>query len=179
LQVKVEAATEEVESKQGIASQLIEEAKVDVSLGSPDSSVASALSTEKEKSPSSVAGTPVKKEGRTDWKDKADELQRVHGKDIETIKDLKNQLKKAQNELKEMKLLLDMYKACTKEQRDKATVMVAEKKARVELEEARMQLKRLGEAKKEEKRRLVDEDAQRKIRQLEEQVAQLQKQVCF
>ena len=64
------------------------------------------------------------------------------------MKELKAQLKKAQNDLKEMKLLLDMYKACTKEQREKADIMKAEKKARAEAENLQQQLKKLGEAKK-------------------------------
>ena len=81
-------------------------------------------------------------------KEKIDELTRGKGKDAETIKELKANLKKAQNDLKEMKLLLDMYKACTKEQREKAAIMVAEKKARAEAENLQQQLKKLGEAKK-------------------------------
>ena len=40
-------------------------------------------------------------------------------KDGETIKELKANLKKANNELKERSLLLDMYKTVTKEVRDK------------------------------------------------------------
>jgi hypothetical protein len=39
------------------------------------------------------------------------------------------------------------------------------------------QLKKIQEAKREEKKRLADEDATRRIRQLEEQCAALQKQV--
>ena len=109
--------------------------------------------------------------------EKLEESHKKHCKDAEVLKDLKNQLKKALNDVKEMKLLLDMYKACTKEQREKATIMLSEKKARGELEEARNQLKKLSEAKKEEKKRLADEDATRRIKQLEEQCSQLQKQV--
>ena len=149
-------------------------------------------------------------------KEKIDELTRGKGKDAETIKELKANLKKAQNDLKEMKLLLDMYKACTKEQREKAAIMVAEKKARAEAENLQQQLKKLGEAKKvtnvfefefnhntrrksypmqkteglsvifqfefipsqEEKKRLADEDATRRIKQLEEQCASLNKQLA-
>ena len=58
-------------------------------------------------------------------------------KDTETIKELKANLKKATNEMKERSLLLDMYKTCTKETRDKVALMAAEKKIRCELEEAR------------------------------------------
>jgi E3 ubiquitin-protein ligase BRE1 len=69
-----------------------------------------------------------------------DELRRLRGSDQDTIKDLKAQLKRAQNDVKEMKLLLDMYKTSTKEQRDKAQLMAAEKKVRAELEETRNQV---------------------------------------
>jgi hypothetical protein len=75
-----------------------------------------------------------------------------------------------------MKLLLDMYKACTKEQREKAQIMVAERKARSDAEEARQQLRKLHEAKKEEKKRSGDEDASKRLRHMEDQVTHLQKQ---
>ena len=80
--------------------------------------------------------------------------------------------------MREMKLLLDMYKTLTKEQRDKAALMAAEKKIKAELEDSRNELRRVRDAKKEEKKRLADEDAQRRIRQLEETCATLQKQVA-
>ena len=50
--------------------------------------------------------------------------------------------RKALNEQKEMKLLLDMYKGVGKEQRDKVQLMAADKKARQECDDLRMQLKR-------------------------------------
>ena len=49
---------------------------------------------------------------------------------------------------------------------------------KAELDDSRNELKRVREAKKEEKKRLADEDAQRRIRQLEETCSTLQKQVC-
>ena len=45
--------------------------------------------------------------------------------------------------------------------------MASEKKVRSDLEEARTQIRKLSETKKEEKKRLADEDATRRIRQLE------------
>ena len=48
---------------------------------------------------------------------------------------------------------------------------------KAELDDSRNELKRVREAKKEEKKRLADEDAQRRIRQLEETCSTLQKQV--
>lgn len=47
------------------------------------------------------------------------------------------------NEMKEMKLLLDMYKGVGKEQRDKVQLMAAERKTRAELDELRQQLKKI------------------------------------
>ena len=111
-------------------------------------------------------------------REQLEDVGRARVKEQETAKDLKTQLKRAQNDLKEMKLLLDMYKSCPKEQRDKTQIMVSEKKARAELEEARQQLKKQHEAKKEEKKRLADEDAAKRIRHLEEQCSTLQKQVA-
>jgi E3 ubiquitin-protein ligase BRE1 len=86
-------------------------------------------------------------------------------------------LKKALNDQKEMKLLLDMYKGASKDQRDKVQLMASEKKCRLELEEVKAQLKKIMESKKEERKKLADEDAVKKIKTLEEQVHTLQRQV--
>lgn len=51
--------------------------------------------------------------------------------------------RKAVNEMKEMKLLLDMYKGVGKEQRDKVQLMAAERKTRAELEDLRQQVKKI------------------------------------
>lgn len=51
--------------------------------------------------------------------------------------------RKAVNDQKEMKLLLDMYKGVSKDQRDKVQLMAAEKKLRAELEEAKQALKKI------------------------------------
>lgn len=45
--------------------------------------------------------------------------------------------------MKDMKLLLDMYKGVGKEQRDKVQLMAAERKTRAELEELRQQIKKI------------------------------------
>ena len=47
---------------------------------------------------------------------------------LQVMKDLRKQLKDAQKDVREMKLLLDMFKTLPKEQRDKAQLMAAEKK---------------------------------------------------
>lgn len=51
--------------------------------------------------------------------------------------------RKATNEQKEMKLLLDMYKGVSKEQRDKVQFMAIEKKLRSEIDDLRNQLKKV------------------------------------
>lgn len=51
--------------------------------------------------------------------------------------------RKALNEQKEMKLLLDMYKGVSKEQRDKVQLMASEKKLRTEIEDLRQQMKKI------------------------------------
>ena len=91
-------------------------------------------------------------------------------RDAEQIKELKGNLKKAQAELKERSLLLDMYKTCTKETRDKVQLMAAEKKIRGDLEDCRTQIKKMSETNKEAVKKLADEDATRRIKQLEDQV---------
>jgi hypothetical protein len=42
-----------------------------------------------------------------------------------------------------MKLLLDMYKGVSKDQRDKVQLMAAEKKARADVEDLRQQMKKM------------------------------------
>ncbi|XP_066247846.1 E3 ubiquitin-protein ligase Bre1 isoform X1 [Euwallacea similis] len=114
--------------------------------------------------------------------DKEREVQRAKEAKIaetEMVRDLKNQLKKALNEQKEMKLLLDMYKGVSKEQRDKVQLMAAEKKLRTDLEEMRQQMKKMQENKRDDKRKLAEDEALKKIKQLEEQKYELQKQVAL
>ncbi|XP_002008057.2 E3 ubiquitin-protein ligase Bre1 [Drosophila mojavensis] len=124
-----------------------------------------------------AAGTANTVKSEKDSKEgiKAKELKAVES---ETVRDLKAQLKKALNDQKEMKLLLDMYKGVSKDQRDKVQLMATEKKLRSEIEELRQQLKKLQESKREERKKLADEEALRKIKQLEEQKYELQKQVA-
>ncbi|KAJ8980917.1 hypothetical protein NQ317_011558, partial [Molorchus minor] len=85
---------------------------------------------------------------------------------------------KALNEQKEMKLLLDMYKGVSKEQRDKVQLMAAEKKLRTDLEDLRQTLKKMQDNKRDDKRKLAEDEALKKIKQLEEQKYELQKQVA-
>uniref|UniRef100_A0A803YLT4 E3 ubiquitin protein ligase n=1 Tax=Meleagris gallopavo TaxID=9103 RepID=A0A803YLT4_MELGA len=100
-------------------------------------------------------------------------------KEAEVIKQLKAELKKAQESQKEMKLLLDMYRSAPKEQRDKVQLMAAEKKAKAELEELRQRVKELEDKEKKESKKMADEDALRKIRAVEEQIEYLQKKLAM
>ncbi|XP_034483770.1 E3 ubiquitin-protein ligase Bre1 [Drosophila innubila] len=146
-------------------------------------SASDAAPSEKKDSPgpsnatTATAGTANAVKTEKDTKDgiKAKEVKAVES---ETVRDLKAQLKKALNDQKEMKLLLDMYKGVSKDQRDKVQLMATEKKLRSEIEELRQQLKKLQESKREERKKLADEEALRKIKQLEEQKYELQKQVA-
>lgn len=56
--------------------------------------------------------------------------------------------------------------------------MAAEKKMRADNDELKQQLKKIQESERKERRKLADEDAVRKIKQLEETIAQLQKSVA-
>ncbi|CAB0010548.1 unnamed protein product [Nesidiocoris tenuis] len=128
--------------------------------------------------PGGPGGAAVKKEIK---KEPAAHRDPHRAKDVkvtesEMVRDLKAQLKKTACEQKEMKLLLDMYKGVSKEQRDKVQLMAAEKKLRAENEELRQQLKK--ESKREERKKMADEDAMRKIKHLEEQHYLMQKQVA-
>ncbi|ELW68426.1 E3 ubiquitin-protein ligase BRE1A [Tupaia chinensis] len=100
-------------------------------------------------------------------------------KEAEIIKQLKIELKKAQESQKEMKLLLDMYRSAPKEQRDKVQLMAAEKKSKAELEDLRQRLKDLEDKEKKENKKMADEDALRKIRAVEEQIEYLQKKLAM
>ncbi|KAI8502790.1 E3 ubiquitin-protein ligase BRE1A [Branchiostoma belcheri] len=117
--------------------------------------------------------------------------------DSEMIKQLKTDLKKSQENQKEMKLLLDMYKGAPKEQRDKVQLMAAEKKAQAEIEDLRQQkqemlmaaekkaraeveelkqrIKSMEEKERQESKKLADEEALKKLKAAEEKMQELQK----
>lgn len=123
-------------------------------------------------------GEPIKKEGTPCSSGTVPKADKETKESCNMIRDLKVQLKKALNDQKEMKLLLDMYKSLPKEQRDKVQLMAGEKKIRAELDELKSQMKKLQESKREERKKLADEDALRKIKQLEEQKHDLLKQIA-
>ncbi|XP_070571727.1 E3 ubiquitin-protein ligase BRE1A-like [Ptychodera flava] len=125
-----------------------------------------------------------KKENREKDKDKEHdkkEEKEKHDKkaasDADVIKELKAQLKKSQESQKEMKLLLDMYKGCAKEQRDKVQLMAAEKKARGDVEDLKQRLRHMEEKERQESKKLADEDAIRQIKHLEDRIQELQKKL--
>nr|XP_033801402.1 E3 ubiquitin-protein ligase BRE1B [Geotrypetes seraphini] len=99
-------------------------------------------------------------------------------KDSDLLKQLRAELKKAQESQKEMKLLLDMYKSAPKEQRDKVQLMAAEKKTKAEVEDLKVRIRELEEKEKRESKKMADEDALRKIRMAEEQIDHLQKKLA-
>ncbi|XP_059165912.1 E3 ubiquitin-protein ligase Bre1-like isoform X2 [Physella acuta] len=121
-----------------------------------------------------IPTTPVKKEEEDD-----DYRDLKNGKnDPELVKDLRNQLKKSQDNVRDLKLLLDTYKAAPKEQREKIQLMSAEKKARQEVEELKAHIKKMQESERRERRKLADEDAMRKIKKMEETILELQKSLA-
>ncbi|XP_043942573.1 E3 ubiquitin-protein ligase BRE1B [Protopterus annectens] len=99
-------------------------------------------------------------------------------RDSDALKQLRAELKKAQESQKEMKLLLDMYKSAPKEQRDKVQLMAAEKKTKAEVEELKCKIKELEEKERRENKKMADEDALRKLKMAEEQIDHLQKKLA-
>lgn len=110
--------------------------------GTPDSLTLTSPTLKKEKD--IKREKDIKKETvKTEHRDPAHRTKDTKVAESELVRDLKAQLKKAVNEMKEMKLLLDMYKGVGKEQRDKVQLMAAERKTRAELEELRQQIKKI------------------------------------
>ncbi|XP_068596342.1 E3 ubiquitin-protein ligase BRE1A [Brachionichthys hirsutus] len=100
-------------------------------------------------------------------------------KEMEQLKIIRAELKKAQESQREMKLLLDMYRSAPKEQRDKVQLMAAEKKSKSEGDELRQRLRELEERERREGKKMADEEALRKIRSVEEQIDILNKKLSI
>ncbi|XP_071267260.1 E3 ubiquitin-protein ligase BRE1A-like isoform X2 [Salvelinus alpinus] len=100
-------------------------------------------------------------------------------KEVEQLKIVRADLKKAQESQREMKLLLDMYRSAPKEQRDKVQLMAAERKAKSEAEELKQRLRDLEERERREGKKMADEEALRKIRSVEEQINILNKKLSL
>ncbi|XP_073540485.1 E3 ubiquitin-protein ligase BRE1A [Phyllobates terribilis] len=98
-------------------------------------------------------------------------------KDAEGVKQMKAELKRVQESLRDMKLLLDMYRSAPKEQRDKVQLMAAERKSKAELEELRQRHRELEERERRDSKKMADEDALRRMRAAEEQTEALQKRL--
>jgi len=76
-----------------------------------------------------------------------------------------------------MKLLLDMYKGAGKDPRDKNQIADSEEKVRQELDNVKSSITKMKENKKDETRKLADEEALKKIKILEENLHSLQRQI--
>ncbi|XP_040176920.1 E3 ubiquitin-protein ligase BRE1A [Rana temporaria] len=98
-------------------------------------------------------------------------------KEAENVKQMKTDLKRVQESLRDMKLLLDMYRSAPKEQRDKVQLMAAERKSKAELEELRQRLREWEERERRDSKKMADEDALRRMRAAEEQTEALQKRL--
>ncbi|KAM9325261.1 E3 ubiquitin-protein ligase BRE1A [Gastrophryne carolinensis] len=100
-------------------------------------------------------------------------------KEADSVKQMKAELKRVQESLRDMKLLLDMYRSAPKEQRDKVQLMAAERKSKAELEELRQRLRELEERERRDSKKMADEDALRRMRTAEEQTEALQKRLSM
>ncbi|KAM4636194.1 E3 ubiquitin-protein ligase BRE1A [Discoglossus pictus] len=98
-------------------------------------------------------------------------------KEADNVKQMKAELKRVQESLRDMKLLLDMYRSAPKEQRDKVQLMAAERKSKGELEELRQRHRELEERERRDSKKMADEDALRRMRAAEEQTEALQKRL--
>ncbi|XP_072406324.1 E3 ubiquitin-protein ligase BRE1A-like [Chiloscyllium punctatum] len=100
-------------------------------------------------------------------------------KEAEMVKQLRGELKRAQESQKEMKLLLDMYRSSPKEQRDKVQLMASEKRAKAELENLRQRLKELEEKERHEGKKMADVEALRRMKLVDEQMEHMLKKVAM
>ncbi|XP_062896300.1 E3 ubiquitin-protein ligase BRE1A-like [Mobula hypostoma] len=109
-------------------------------------------------------------------KGKSDDGKRKEG---EAVKQMRAELKRAQESQKEMKLLLDMYRSSPKEQRDKVQLMAAEKKAKSELEALKVRLRELEEKERLEGRRMADAEALHRMKVADEHMEVMLKKVAL
>ncbi|XP_067865788.1 E3 ubiquitin-protein ligase BRE1A [Heterodontus francisci] len=100
-------------------------------------------------------------------------------KEVEMVKQLRGELKRAQESQKEMKLLLDMYRSSPKEQRDKVQLMASEKRAKAEMDSLRQRLKELEEKERHEGKKMADAEALRRMKLVDEQMEHMLKKVAM
>ncbi|GCB68963.1 hypothetical protein scyTo_0005394 [Scyliorhinus torazame] len=100
-------------------------------------------------------------------------------KEAEMVKQLRGELKRAQESQKEMKLLLDMYRSSPKEQRDKVQLMASEKRAKAELDNLRQRVKELEEKERHEGKKMADVEALRRMKLVDEQMEHMLKKVAM
>ncbi|XP_041348774.1 E3 ubiquitin-protein ligase BRE1B-like [Gigantopelta aegis] len=113
-------------------------------------------------------------------RDECDEVEHKEKGRMESdvVRELRAQLKKAQDSQKELKLLLDMYKSAPKEQRDKVMLMAGERKAKQEIEDLKNHIKKMQETERKDRRKLAEDDAIKKIKRMEEIITDLQKHLA-
>ncbi|XP_041069109.1 E3 ubiquitin-protein ligase BRE1A-like [Carcharodon carcharias] len=100
-------------------------------------------------------------------------------KEAEMVKQLRGELKRAQESQKEMKLLLDMYRSSPKEQRDKVQLMASEKRVKAELDNLRQRLRELEEKERHEGKKMADVEALRRMKLVDEQMEHMLKKVAM
>ncbi|KAL4223063.1 E3 ubiquitin-protein ligase BRE1A [Mactra antiquata] len=71
-----------------------------------------------------------------------------------------------------------MYKSAPKEQRDKVQLMACEKRLNKEIDDLRQHIKKMQETERKERKKLAEEDALRKIKKLEDNITELQKNLA-
>ena len=68
-----------------------------------------------------------------------------------------------------------MYKTAPKEQRDKVELMASEKRSKAEIADLKAQVAKHQESKQQEKKKVIDEDQLKKMKKLEEDKAELER----
>lgn len=94
------------------------------------------------------------------------------------LKELRASLKKSQENQKEMKLVLDVYKGAAKDLRDKVELLSEEKRLKERIEEQKARIESLERELEKHKGALADEEAIRRLKMAEETIEQLQKNLA-
>lgn len=94
------------------------------------------------------------------------------------LKELRANLKKSEENQKEMKLLLDVYKGAAKDLRDKVELLTVERRLREEIEAQKNRLEELEKELEKHKGALADEEAIRRLKMADETIEQLQKNLA-
>lgn len=125
--------------------------------------------------PSNIPDAAVRK----DSDDPSTKGEEGRKREVEVVKQLKMDLKRAQENQKEMKLLLDMYRSSPKEQRDKVQLMAAERKIKGEMEGLRQRMRDVDERERGEGRKIADVDAIHRLKITNDQMDIMLKKVAL